>query len=246
MGQSAAVSTQAKPGNGAVDSLLMWKVFYVFAAFALVSMAISAGGKWFGRSIAMAGHTDDRSLREIVIGNTIISAPVNAIRFERARRDGPAQRLDLYLRWPELDGYSELTRDDFNHTKGSRRIIFVLLERQTMSRDMSGRLAPIYSKVIAQPGIAGPAGLVVHDFTDQSGYVDEVLAVGERSGQAPFVTRCLSGASAEESLAPCQRDILIGDGLSLSYRFPKELLTDWRELDAAILAKGSSMVRSKG
>ena len=246
MGQSAAVSTQAKPANGAVDSLLMWKVFYVFAALVLASLAISVGGKWFGRSIAMAGHTDDRSLREIVIGNNVISVPANAIRFERARRDGPAQRLDLYLRWPELDGYSELTRDDFNHAKGVRRIIFVLLERQTMSRDMSGRLAPIYSKVIAQPGATGPAGLVVHDFTDQSGYVDEVLAVGERSGQAPFVARCLSGASAEESLAPCQRDILIGDGLSLSYRFPKELLTNWRELDAAILAKGSSMLRSKG
>ena len=61
-----------------------------------------------------------------------------------------------------------------------------------------------------------------------------------------LIARCLSGASAAESLAPCQRDILIGDGLSLSYRFPKELLTNWPELDAAILAKGSSMLRSKG
>ncbi len=224
----------------------MWKVFYVFAALVLASLAISAGGKWFGRSIAMAGHTDDRSLREIVIGNNVISTPANAIRFERARRNGPAQRLDLYLRWPELVGYSELTRDDFNHVNGGRRIIFVSLEHQAMSRDMSGRFVPIYSKVIARPGVTDPAGVVVHEFADQSGYVDEVLVVGARPGEAPFIARCLSGPSAKESLAPCQRDILFGDGLSLSYRFPRDLLTYWRKMDAVILAKGSSMLRTGG
>ena len=37
------------------------------------------------------------------------------------------------------------------------------------------------------------------------------------------MARCLSGPSAEESLAPCERDIHVGDDLSLSYRFPTEL-----------------------
>ena len=42
-----------------VDSTLMRRVFYAFAALALLSVAISLGGKWFGHSIAMAGYTDD-------------------------------------------------------------------------------------------------------------------------------------------------------------------------------------------
>ena len=51
---------------------------------ALLSLLISVGGNWLGRSIALAGHTDDTTIHEIVIGNNVISVPANAIRFERA------------------------------------------------------------------------------------------------------------------------------------------------------------------
>ena len=59
-----------------------------------------------------------------------------------------------------------------------------------------------------------------------------------RPGKDPFVARCLSGPSAEESLAPCERDIHVGDDLSLSYRFPIELLADWQALDKAVAGPG--------
>ena len=63
-------------------------------------------------------------------------------------------------------------------------------------------------------------------------------------GQAPFVARCLNGESAQESLAPCERDILIGHNLSLSYRFPRELLPGWRALEAAVLATANRYLRT--
>ena len=62
----------------------------------MLSGGLSFAGKWLGASIAMAGHTDDSSMREIVIGNNVIAAPANAIRFERQRTNGVAGRLDLY------------------------------------------------------------------------------------------------------------------------------------------------------
>ena len=245
MGQASALT--AKPQNiRTVDSSFMVKVFYAFAALALLSLGISVGGKWFGRSIALAGHTDDATLREIVVGNNVISAPANMIRFERARRDGVAQRLDLYLRWPDLDGYSDAARADFNHAKNARRIIFVSFEQRMMSRDMSGRLQPIYASMVVRPAVAGPAGIALYGFSEQSGYLNEVLAVADRPGAEPFVARCLSGTSAAESLAPCERDIHIGDNLSLSYRFPRELLGSWRELDDAIRTKAAGMLRTGG
>ena len=132
MAQSSSTTEQTPPNFRVVDSSLMRRVFYVFAFLALASLAISLGGQWFGRSIAMAGHTDDPALREVVIGGERIAAPANMIRFERARHDGPAERLDLYLRWPALDGYSEAARDDFNHAGGSRRIIFMAFEPRTI------------------------------------------------------------------------------------------------------------------
>ena len=249
---SSALSQQASSPAAelqnirALDASFMMKVFYVFAVLALLSLAISLGGKWFGRSIALAGHTDDATPREIVIGNNVISAPANAIRFERQRRNGIASRLDLYLRWPRLDGYSDAARDDFNHANGARRIIFVSFEEQMMSRDMSGRLEPIYASMLVRPGVTGPGGTTLFSFNEKSGYLNEVLAVAAQPDGGAFVARCLAGESADESLAPCERDIHVGDDLSLSYRFPRELLGDWAQLDAAIRAKAASMLRSGG
>jgi hypothetical protein len=239
---------QSMAANGpeirTVDSSLMFRVFCAFALLALLSAAISVGGKWFGRSMAMAGHTDDTTLHEIVIGNDVIAVPANAIRFERARRDGIASRLDLYLRWPDMSGYSSAARGDFNHAGGSRRIIFLSFEERMMSRDMSGRLAPIYSSMIVKPGVSAPGGVVLYEFNGKSGYLNEVLAVAERPGDTPFVARCLSGPSADESLAPCERDVQVGENLSLAYRFPKELLAEWRALDAAVLAETSRILKT--
>ena len=236
-------ATANGPEFEVVDSTLMKRVFYAFAALALLSAAISLGGKWLGRSIAMAGYTDDTTVHEVVIGNNVIAVPANFIRFEQARRDGIASRLDLYLRYPEMGGYSTAARDDFNHTGARKNIVFLSFEQQMMSRDMSGRFAPIYSALIVQPGKPGPGGTTLYGFTEKSGYVNEVLAVASRPGKDPFVARCLSGPTAEESLAPCERDIHVGDGLSLTYRFPREFLGNWQALDVAIAAKTAHVLK---
>ncbi len=243
MKQALALAPE-QPTVTAIDSSFMMKVFYVFAALALLSLAISVGGKWFGRSIALAGHTDDTTLYEIVIGNNVIAAPANTIRFDRQRRGGVADRLDLYMRWPALDGYSDAARDDFNHAGGARRIVFLSFEERVMSRDMSGRLESIYAPMLVRPGTSGPDGTTLYAFDQKSGYLNEVLAVAPREGGESFVARCLVGESADESLAPCQRDIHVGDNLSLSYRFPRELLGDWAKLDAAIRRRAASMLRT--
>lgn len=238
---------QAEVAEGTInpiDGPLMRKALYVFAALVLLSVAINVGGKWLGRTIALAGHTDDRTVHEIVIGNNVLAVPANAIRFDKARHDGVASRLDVYLRWPDMEGYTATARDDFNNASASRRILFVSFEQRMMSRDMSGRFAPIYSSLIKLPGTPGPGGLMLYDFTEKSGYMNEVLAVATRPGEDPFVARCLSGQSAEESLAPCERDIHLGDDLSLSYRFPRELLGDWQELEAGIDAKAAQYLKT--
>ncbi|MEZ5811425.1 MAG: hypothetical protein R3D45_08420 [Rhizobiaceae bacterium] len=228
----------------AIDSAFMLKIFYCFLLLAGFSVLINFGGKMLGRSIVMAGHTDDRSLVEVVIGNNVLSLPVNEIRFEQERRSGVATRLDTYLRWPSLDGYSNETRDDFNHVDGSRNIIFVSFREQMMSRDMSGRMAPIYDALIVKPGVPGPKGVMLYGFKEKSGYMNEVLAVAERRGASPFVARCLTGEAGRTSLAACERDIHIGDGLSMTYRFSDSLLADWRALDASMAAYASKRLKT--
>ena len=52
------------------------------------------------------------------------------------------------------------------------------------------------------------------------------------------------GADAGQSLAPCERDLLVGERLSLTYRFPRQLLGDWRALDAAVAATAARILQT--
>ncbi|PYE89671.1 hypothetical protein [Phyllobacterium leguminum] len=219
------------------ESRIFTRIFHVFLGVAVLSIIINIGGRYLGPIIAMGGHTDNTAIREIVIGNDVLAIPSNMIRFAAQRRDGVATRVDLYLKWPEMSGYSAKTRHDFNFTTMKRQILFLSIEGRTMSRDMSGRYLPIYSALIEQQGKPGPAGLTIHGFRPTSGYTDEELVVSPMEGDAPgFVARCLTTNAAKEIAAPCERDIQFGNGLQLFYRFPRDLLGQWQTLDESVRA----------
>jgi hypothetical protein len=230
----------------AIRTGFMMKVLYAFLALALLSVAISFAGKRIGRDIALAGHSEDPAPRTLLIARESLSVPANLIRFQDQRRDGPTGRVDLYMRWPELDGYTAAARDAFNHAGGSREIVFVTIEPRVMSRHMDGRFEPIYSGLLEPGSRPGPGGLSVRHFRAGTGYVDEVLVTGGDGQEPEFVARCLAGDAAADSLAPCERDVHFGRHLSFSYRFPANLAGEWRDLDAAVRARIESMLLGSG
>jgi hypothetical protein len=227
-----------------IDQALMFRVFYGFAALALLSLAILAGGHWLSRLISRGGYTEDITPREIVIGNNVLSVPSNAIRFESARRDGDADRLDLYLHWPDMKGYTAAARDDFNDVSGRKAILFLTFEPRLMALDMSERFDPIYRSLVVEPATPGENGLEFYGFKPDTGYAGEKLAVAKQAGKPPFVARCLTGAAAAQSLAPCERDVAVGDRLTLLYRFPENLLGSWRQLDEAVAQKAQHYLKT--
>ncbi len=184
----ASAATGTRREVEATRSPMLPRIVFGFAALALLSFGISVAGRMAGHSIAMAGHTDDLSIHEIAIGNDVIAAPANAIRFAAARRDGAASRLDLYLHWPDLEGYSQSRRNDFNHAGGSRSIVFLSFENRAMSRDMSGRFLPVFPRD-HPPWRSRPAGTMLFGFEETSGYANEILAIGGRPEGEPFVAR---------------------------------------------------------
>lgn len=217
-----------------VGANFMMKVFYAFLALAVLSIGISYAGKSIGRTIALAGHTTDTTVQGVVIGGEMLAVPSSMIRFASERRSGDARKLDIYLSWPNLNGYSEEERALFNHAMADHRIIFATFEPRSMTRDMTHRLNSIYRLLIEEPGEPVEAGLVAHRFIEASGYGDEMLIVDPARFRAPFVVRCLSGKEANAALAPCERDIDVGNNLSMRYRFPRALLKDWHTLDASM------------
>ncbi|MFC5585950.1 hypothetical protein ACFPOD_12585 [Nitratireductor kimnyeongensis] len=236
-----------RAGTDSRRNRFAFRVFQLCLLVLALSVGLLAFGHWYGASLSDAGHTTSDRLREIVIRNNVLTVPENAIRFKSARMDGVTLRLDLYLSWPELEGYTSERRDDFNHVDGTRVIIFLTFEEQVMSRDMSSRLEPVYRQIIEARSVAGPNNVRFHRFKKESGFAGEVLAIAEAEDAAqPFVARCLTGTAAKEALAPCERDIAIGNSLSLTYRFPASLLGEWQVLDQAVRRKASRLLNTPG
>lgn len=207
------------------------------AALLFLTMAISLGGRWLGQRMALGSHTESTQEYRIAIGDDTLRIAGNMIRFAEQRRDGPAESLDLYLTWPEMQGYSATLRSRFDDVSEPGSLLFLRFSESTMSRDMSGRVQPIYSHLYAGEPLPFDYGLTLHRLRADSGYGREViLTAGQETGE-PYAVRCLLPAENElPTGGDCQRDIRVGQDLTVLYRFSSVRLADWQAIEAAVLA----------
>lgn len=202
---------------------------------ATLTATISLAGRWYGENLALAGHTTSTEPTDILIGQDHLRFASNYIRFEQQRMTGRAERVDLYLTWPGLQGYTDETRALFNDVNKPESLLFLDISQSTMSRDMSGRIEPIYQHLFSGTILPGPAGLVRHEMKQNSGYGQEVFFTANRDGDTPYAVRCMMPATpALSTSADCQRDIHIGRDLVVLYRFSSQLLPQWQAIDTAI------------
>ena len=199
------------------------------------SVAISWFGRAYGERLSLAGHTESTEIVEITIGRDQLSLPANTIRFEQQRLGGNAERVDLYLLWPELTGYSSAERRRFDDLSLAHSLIFLQMSQSTMSRDMSGRVEPIYRHLINPGSDPGPGGLEIHRFRSATGYEGESLLTGTLPDGQQYAIRCTLPELPENGgSSDCQRDIHVGEDLSVLYRFSSRLLPDWQAIDDAV------------
>jgi hypothetical protein len=218
-----------------LSNALLYKVTAAVALVAALTLAITLGGRWIGQRISLAGHTTSTKIFNVTIGEDSLHLSANTIRFPSERADGNAERVDLYLTFPQMQGYGEENRLSFDDISRSSSLVFVQLTQSTMSRDMSGRLEPIYSHLIEGAPFAGPHGLTGHHLRADAGYGSEVLLTAPRPGKPDYVVRCLLPASPTKATSgDCQRDVKVGNDLSLLYRFSSALLGDWDHIDNSV------------
>lgn len=205
------------------------------AVLAVLTVVISIGGRWFGRHISLAGNTDSTVEIMLAIGRDTVKFPENAIRFPSQRHEGAAERVDLYLAWPEMQGYGKENHLRFDDVAQSSGLIFLQVTQSTMSRDMSGRLEPIYSHLLEGPAELFRNRLTLHRLRADAGYGDEVLLTAPVEGGPNYVVRCILPSAPDKAASgDCQRDIKVGRDLSVLYRFSSSHLDDWEHIDAAI------------
>jgi hypothetical protein len=205
------------------------------ALLALLSMTITILGQRYGYMLLREEETASTAPVTITIGQDVIKLPANVMRFENQRRDGESERVDLYMAWPEMRGFGTQIRHRFEDIRFSDGLIFLEISQSTMSRDMSGRLQPIYSRLFTGKPETFSAGLTLHRLRPESGYGNEVILTARRPGEADYIVRCLlPDHNSPPASSDCQRDIHVGRDLSVLYRFSSARLADWRNLDRTV------------
>lgn len=242
--------TAATTGNDEhaplISNRLITRLTIGVAILAGLTLAISITGRMLGERIALAGHTEKTDAVDVIIGQDHLRLPANTIRFEEQRRTGRAERVDLYLTWPEMNGYSNGERALFNDATRPESLIFLNLSQSTMSKDMSGRLGPIYSHLFDARPEPGPAGLTRQPLKQNSGYGEEVFFTGILPDGSDYAVRCMMPViDTQSTSADCQRDIHIGRDLSVLYRFSSRLLPQWQAMEARVRSYlGQSLIEN--
>lgn len=165
----------------------------------------------------------------IVIAGESFAVPPAAIRKAVQRRPGPQDRIDLVYTWPGLTPPPAVP----TIKKGSRGItlaegrLFVSIMPKEGPTDPVERFRTIYLRYAASEREPAPEGLVLLAFRADSPYTGEDLAYDEQTPEH-FIVRC---ARSERELAPatCLYEHYAG-GATITIRFPRELLSEWRAL----------------
>jgi hypothetical protein len=237
----------AKPAALAPEGLLLRHTGWlrpVAIVAASITLLIAIGGLFqaaietYREHLTVTGLTEDPTPVNLAIGAENLAIPANMLRFAKTRRGGPVASADLVLHWPLLEGYSEASADAFKDGAPTAPIIYATISTRDSPLDSTGRLDDVYARFFVGKPVPAPAGLVGRHLSKDSGYEGEIVYFMP-SEPRPFVTRCLAD-STPDMPATCLRDVNFGNGLSLLYRFNRDRLEDWRELDARLqkLANG--------
>jgi hypothetical protein len=219
-----------------VSGLLLVKSVIFLAVLAGAATVANLAVGWYGQSAKAVGHTTSSDNFDIAIGQDRLKLAANTIRFETQRKQGKTERVDMYLTWPQLAGYSEENHELFDGQTNSGKVIFLQLSQSTMSRDMSGRFEAIYSHLVLGEPQDIKYGLKLYRFKPDAGYGDEVLLTAKRDGLPDYVVRCLMPTPQRPSTSgDCQRDVRLGQDLTVLYRFPVGLLNQWQALDDGLV-----------
>lgn len=218
-----------------------WPMLVLTAALLAAGAALAAetARTHFAAETAAPRFTDEVRPVVITVGAEELAVPANMIADAGQRRGGSQERLDLTLHWPTLDGYNASNASLF--ARNDARLLQAWIApgpgvfdpasgtAQTATR--SGELDGLMEEI--RP-VAG--GLFARAFAATSPYAGEEIAYEAAAiadgGLPRFAARC---EISKEEAATCLRRVALAGGLTLTYRFPRALLTEWGRLDRRVV-----------
>jgi hypothetical protein len=221
----------------------------VLAIAALVAGAVLALGyatrlgiDAYRGSLTLSGLSEDQAPVAITIAGERLRIPGNMFRDSVARAGGTLKAAELVVHWPTFAGYSKALDADFKDGSPSAPLVYLTVAERTVALDAAARLDGVYARFFVGDPVASPPGLTARRLSLDSGYDGEIVYYGP-AGADRFVARCLPEARADTP-ATCIRDIAIGRNLTLLYRFNRDIIGGWQDLDRGIRALGAKFIAS--
>jgi len=201
------------------------------ALLAFVYIGYVLWPRWPGPSIG-----PDTPALPIVVAGVTFNVPPAAIRIPLQRRPGAQDRIDLAFMWPSLEPPDPNAKAP-PHQPGVAPTpvqaidrIFVTIASAGETLDPAERVANIYPRYAEAEATAGPGGLTVLAFRDDTPYRGEDLIYD--TATPGFLVRCTrSGAGPTPGTCLYERRIEAADIVA---RFPRDWLEDWHGVAAKI------------
>ncbi|MGH6725870.1 MAG: hypothetical protein ACREB8_04900 [Pseudolabrys sp.] len=166
----------------------------------------------------------------IVVAGTAFNIEPAAIRMAVQRRPGTQERVDLAYLWPSLTPPDPAFKPSVGAPIDPNARLFVTIASGDGTLPLIERVQTIYPRYLVPQPAAGPEGLTLRGFRDDTPYRGEEL-VFESKTPEHFLARCsLRGVV---NTGECLLERRIGNA-DITLRFPRDWLTDWKSVVAGI------------
>ena len=174
------------------------------------------------------------------VNEATFSVPTNYTVFPRDRRGGDRDQVWLYALWPTMAGYSPARRSAFVENAPDTGRIDILIQTRLSAFTEQERIELLYTpQTIDNRGTRTPYQLVKYEFADQrdtvptNGYSGTELFLGETTSDSIMALLCFKEIDTLPS-PECWREYELSDTVSVTYRFKRPYLPEWRAIDARV------------
>jgi hypothetical protein len=177
---------------------------------------------------------------DVVIAGVRHLIPTNYTRFAYGRRGGIQDKIELYALLPDLKPYEPDLVEAFQDGSAESQVVYFDIEAQAEGFTEDNRFRKLYLKLVNEVhGYRGPYGLRRYAFERTTAYRDEELFVRENDDGTVVMFRCYK--NEPQIVSPtCRRDLELGNGLELHYRFMRSQLGNWEDIDQGLRALARS------
>jgi hypothetical protein len=174
--------------------------------------------------------SNDPGRLPVSVGDVLFNVPAHAFRMKVQKHSGAQERVDLSFLYPSLEAPEapkHVSADTIEQAMQPIDRIFLSISAHHDAMAPDVRLRTIFPRYLDPAPAAAQDGLTLRAFRDGSPYANEDLFLADAPALA---ARCSRDG---ETPGMCLSERRIG-GADLTFRFPRQWLTQWREVAGAV------------